>query len=125
MLYQWDLTGAEPARVEVSFWKSTRGSPETKRIANQLFEGSTAGCPEADRLIALHAENWRMERIAAIDRNIMRLAVHELLGGKNPAAVVINEALELTRKFSEPAAGPFVNAILDAIRKSVETPRPA
>lgn len=125
MLYQWELTGAEPARVEATFWKTTRGASQTRQFANQLFEGAVAGAAEADRLIASHAQKWRLERMAAIDRNIMRLAVHELLRGEEPAKVTINEALELAKDFSEDEAGPFVNAVLDAIRKAIETPKPA
>jgi N utilization substance protein B len=125
MLYQWEMARAEPARIEATFWRSTRSSPETRQLANQLFEGAAAGVAEADRLITLHAQNWRIERMAAIDRCILRLGVHELLNGENPAKVVINEALELTKKYSENDAGPFVNAILDAVRKSIEAPKPA
>jgi len=122
MLYQWEMTGVEPARVEASFWKTARGAPDTKSFANKLLEGTVAGSAEADRLIAQHAQNWRVERLAAIDRNILRLAVYELLAGEEPAKVVINEAIELVRTYSESAAGPFVNGILDAIRKSLPAP---
>jgi N utilization substance protein B len=125
MLYQWELARAEPAHIEATFWRSTRSSPETRQLANQLFEGTAAGVAEADRLITLHAQNWRIERMAAIDRSILRLGVHELLSGENPAKVVINEALELTKKYSENEAGPFVNAILDAVRKSIQAAKPA
>jgi transcription antitermination protein NusB len=122
MMYQWELTGAEPARVEATFWRTTRGASQTRLLANTLFEGAAAGSAEADHLIARYAKNWRVERLAAIDRNILRLAVHELLSRDNPPKVVINEALELARKFSEADAGPFVNAVLDSIRKSIEAP---
>lgn len=125
MLYQWEMTGAEPARVEATFWRTTKGSSQTRLLANKMFEGAAMGSAEADRFIALHAQNWRIDRMAAIDRNILRLAVQELLGGENPPKVVINEALELARKYSEAEAGPFVNAVLDAIRKSIEAPKQA
>lgn len=125
MLYQWEITGAEPKGIEATFWKSTKSSPPARLLANTLFEGAAAGSGEADRLIAAHAQNWRVERLAAIDRNILRLAVYELLRGENPPKVVINEALDLAKKFSEADAGPFINAILDAIRKSTEAPKQA
>lgn len=123
MLYQWELTGADPARVEATFWKSTRGAPETRLLANKRFEGAAADSAETDQLIARNAQNWRLERLAAIDRNILRLAAYELLRGEDPPKVVINEALELAKKFSEADAGPFINAVLDAIRKSLEAPK--
>jgi N utilization substance protein B len=119
MLYQWELAHGEPVRIESSFWKATRGSSETRFLANQFFEGTVADAGIVDELIARHSENWRLERMAAIDRNILRLAVHELRRGETPEKVVINEALELAKKYSEPEAVGFVNAILDAIRKSL------
>jgi N utilization substance protein B len=125
MLYQWEISGAEPTQVESTFWRTTKGSSQTRVLANKLFEGAVAGSAEADRLITLHAQNWRIERMAAIDRNILRLAAHELLSGETPPKVVINEALDLAREYSEADAGPFINAILDAIRKSIEAPRQA
>jgi N utilization substance protein B len=123
MLYQWEFSRAEPARVEAAFWKTTRGSNETRFLANQLFEGAAAESAATDELIAKHSENWRLDRMAAIDRNILRLAAHELRRGQTPEKVVINEALELTKKFSEPDAVGFINAVLDAIRKSLAEPK--
>ncbi len=125
MLYQWDLAHAEPAVIQSSFWKTTRGSSETRFLANQLFQGAAGDSAVADQLIARHSENWRLERMAAIDRSILRLAVHELRRGETPEKVIINEALELTKKFSEPEAVGFVNAILDAIRKALAQPKDA
>jgi N utilization substance protein B len=119
MLYQWELAHAEPARVEATFWKATRGSSEQRFLANKLFEGAAADAPATDELIARHAENWRLDRLAAIDRNILRLAVHELRRGEAPEKVVINEALELAKKYSEPDVVGFLNGVLDAIRKSL------
>jgi len=71
-----------------------------------------------DGLITRHAEHWRMERMPAVDRNILRLGVYELLHGPTPAAVTIDEALELTRKFSSEESVQFVNGVLDAIHRS-------
>lgn len=119
MLYQWELAHAEPSRIEATFWKATRGSSEQRFLANKLFEGAAADASVTDELIARHAENWRLERLAAIDRNILRLAVHELRRGEAPEKVVINEALELAKKYSEPDAVGFLNGVLDAIRKSL------
>jgi N utilization substance protein B len=125
MLYQWELAHAEPIRIESMFWKATRGSSEQRFMANKLFEGAAADAPVTDELIARHAENWRFERLAAIDRNILRLSVHELRRGETPEKVVINEALELAKKYSEPDAVGFINGVLDAIRKSLATAKDA
>jgi N utilization substance protein B len=125
MLYQWELAHAEPSRIEATFWKATRGSSEQRFLANKLFEGAAVDAPTTDELIARHAENWRVERLAAIDRNILRLAVHELRRGQTPEKVVINEALELAKKYSEPDAVGFLNGVLDAIRKALAAAKDA
>ena len=74
---------------------------------------------ELDALIVQHAQNWRLERMAIIDRAILRLAIYELRNGETPPQVVLNEAVELAKKFSSEEAGSFVNGILDAIRKAL------
>ena len=117
MLFQWEVGAHDPARVEASFWKRTRAEKKTRDFANKLFEGTVAAERELDRLIEKHAENWRLDRMAAIDRNILRLATYELRAGDSPAKVVINEAVELAKKFSSEDSAPFVNGILDAVRK--------
>lgn len=119
MLFQWEVGAHDPARVEASFWKGARAEKKTRDFANQLFEGTVGAEKELDRLIEKHAENWRLERMAAIDRNILRLGVYELRSGDNPAKVVINEALELAKKFSSEDSAPFINGILDAVRKAL------
>ena len=75
--------------------------------------------PRLDELISKHAENWRLERLAAIDRAILRLAIHEMRATDTPAKVVINEAVDLAKKYSSDDAGGFVNGILDAYRKTM------
>jgi N utilization substance protein B len=79
---------------------------------------------EIDGLIEKHAEHWRMERMAAVDRNLMRAAVAEMLGfPTTPRAVVINEALEVARKFSSPESVQFINGVLDSVGKQLESSR--
>jgi N utilization substance protein B len=92
--------------------------PERDDFAVSLLEGTIAHIEEVDGLIGRHAEHWRMERMPAVDRNILRLGVYELLHGATPAAVTIDEALELTRKFSGEESVQFVNGVLDAIHRS-------
>ena len=86
----------------------------------QLVEGTSARAAAIDRRISEHSENWRLERMPAVDRNILRMAIFEMTERLTPPAVVINEALELARRFSGEESIPFINGILDAIRR--ETP---
>jgi len=118
MLFQWEIGRQAPARVEAGFWKNARAEKTTRAFANQLFEGAVAESAAVDELITRHSTNWRLDRMAAIDRAVLRLAVAELRSGSSPPKVVINEALELAKKFSSEEAAPFINGILDAIYKS-------
>lgn len=118
MLFQWEVGRQEPSRIEEGFWKSARAQKSTKAFANQLFESAATRAEELDTIIRAHAENWRVERMAAIDRAILRLAVAELRTTGTPANVVLNEAIELAKKFSAEESAPFVNGILDAVVKS-------
>jgi len=119
MLFQWDMSQQDLAKLESIFWKGAKGAAQTRTFANQLFEGAAHDAKELDEIIAKHAANWRLERISAIDRAILRLAMHEMRTTDTPAKVVINEAVELAKKFSTDEAGAFVNGILDTYRKSL------
>jgi len=119
MLFEWDIARQDPARIKRSFWKSARAADSTRKFANQLLEGAVAGAASADRLVEKLSTNWRVERLAAIDRNILRLAIFEMRSGSAPSKVAINEALELAKKFSSADAPAFLNGILDAARKSL------
>ncbi len=100
---------------------------ETKSCApddfmEQLVRGTFADSTRIDEAIAAHSEHWRLDRMPAVDRNILRLAIHEMTRLDTPAAVVIDEALELARQFSGDASVPFINGVLDAVRKGLEPP---
>lgn len=120
MLFQWGMNHQLPARIESSFWKSTRGAVSTRKFANELFEGTVAQAGASDELIERLSKNWRIERMSEIDRGILRLAIYELRSGTAPVKVVINEAIELAKKFSSPESTPFLNGILDSAAKSFE-----
>jgi N utilization substance protein B len=120
MLFEWDMTRQATARVEKLFWKSARAADSTRKFANQLFEGTVAEAASIDQLVEKLAENWRLNRLAAVDRSILRLAIYELRFGTAPPKVVIDEALELAKKFSSAEAPAFLNGILDAVFKSLE-----
>ena len=118
MLYQWEQSGAKSAQVESAFWKGAKAEPATRKFANQLFEGAASMAGDLDKIIKQHAKNWRIERMAVIDKNILRLGIYELQSGSDvPAKVVINEAIELAKKYSTEESAPFINGILDAIHK--------
>jgi len=122
MLFQWDMSQQEPAKLEAKFWRAAKAADATRDFANQLFEGTTKETAVLDEIIGKHAENWRFERLAAIDRAILRLAIYELRATDTPPKVVLNEAIELAKKFSSEESGPFVNGILDAFRKTMAAP---
>jgi N utilization substance protein B len=120
MLFEWDMTRQAPSRVEEFFWKSAHAAQETREFANQLFEGAVAQSDSNDQLVGTLSENWRLDRLAAVDRNILRLAIYEFRSGTAPVKVVIDEALELGKKFSSQDASGFLNGILDAAHKGLE-----
>ncbi len=119
MLFQWDMSQQDPAKLEAKFWKSAKAADKTRDFANQLFEGAAKDVAALDEIIGKHCENWRFERLAAIDRAILRLAVHEMSFTGTPAKVVLNEAVELAKKFSSKESGAFVNGVLDSVHKSL------
>ena len=121
MLFEWDMTRQDPARVEKLFWTSARASAPTRKFADVHFEGTVAQAGSIDVLVEKLAENWRLDRLAAVDRSILRLAIYELRSATAPPKVVIDEALELAKKFSSAEAPAFLNGILDAAFKNLET----
>jgi N utilization substance protein B len=115
MLFQWEVGRQEPQRIEEGFWRIARAEKSTKTFANDLFEGVVKHAPELDALVTAHTDNWRLERLALIDRAILRLGVHELRSGRTPRKVVVNEAVELAKTFSSEEAAGFVNGVLDSV----------
>ena len=126
MLFQWELGGHTPEHVISTFLQTQRLDPEVESFARALFEGAVGEVEALDRRVREHAEHWRLERMAAVDRNLLRVALYELLRHpETPPAVVINEALEIARRFSGEDSVEFVNGVLDAIRKTLPAPNPA
>jgi N utilization substance protein B len=120
MLYQWELGGNTPEQVGASFFLERKADSEVETFARGLFRGAVDDIKPLDKLIGEHAKNWRLERMAAVDRSILRLAVYELLHcPETPPSAVINEALEIARRFSGDGSVEFVNGILDSILKSL------
>jgi transcription antitermination protein NusB len=119
MLFQWDMSRQDPAKLEAKFWRTAKAADNTRAFANKLFEGAAKYADELDALIVQHAQNWRLERMAIIDRAVLRLAIYELRTKETPPKVVLNEAVDLAKKFSSEDAGAFVNGILDAVNKAL------
>jgi N utilization substance protein B len=121
MLFQWDMSPEDTARLEARFWRGATAAKQTREMANRLFEGAAAEAGCSDKLLTEHSEHWRLERLAAIDRAVLRLAVYELKQKETPPKVVLNEALELAKKFSSEESSAFVNGVLDAVHKSLKS----
>ncbi len=121
MLFQADMGKQTVDQVRHTFWaEHGAASAEVRGFADDLFRVATDRGAEIDKLIEGHAEHWRMERMAAVDRNLLRAGVAEFLGyPETPRAVVINEALEIARKFSSLESVQFVNGVLDSVAKDL------
>ena len=120
MLYQWEMTGRPEREVVESMAAIRNPSPEARAFGRSLFMGTVRHLEEVDARLEEHSEAWRLDRMAAVDRNILRVAVYELLHTETPPSVVINEALEIAKRFSGPDAAGFVNGVLDAVRQQLE-----
>lgn len=120
MLYQWDVTRASVGEVVWSMDEIRNPSQEARDFGRSLAEETIRRVEEIDALITAQSDRWRLSRMAAVDRNILRIAVYEFLDTETPKRVVINEALEITKRFSAPDAVSFVNGVLDAVCANIE-----
>jgi N utilization substance protein B len=121
ILYQWDMR-KQPVEESIeafygSLYSEENAAPERDEFLEQLVRGTVEKAEEIDALISSHAEHWRLERMPAVDRNLLRLAIYEMRNTETPAPVVIDEALELARRFSTEESVQFVNGVLDAIHR--------
>jgi len=124
MLFQAEMGKQSPEQVRRSFWEQREKVEDDARgFADDLFRVAIDRSGEIDELIQKHAEHWRLERMAAVDRNILRAAVAEFLSyPKTPRPIIINEALEIARKFSAPESVQFINGVLDSVGKAIGAP---
>jgi len=125
MLFQWDITHDTIDRIAVTFFQNQPEESQTiVDFARQLVTGAVDHVEQIDQLISRHAEHWRLDRMATVDRNLLRLAVQEFLYEKDtPKTVVINEAIEIARRFSTQESPQFINGILDSIKKELDKER--
>lgn len=120
MLFQWEVGHHSPDHVVATFLNAKKVEPDVEGFARAIFEGAVREIQALDRLVRRHSEHWRLERMAAVDRNVLRIGLYELLHHpETPPSVVINEALELARRFSGEDSVEFVNGVLDGIRKNL------
>ena len=121
MLYQREMTGEPMETVAREYWRLRTTAPETTEAAERLAKGAAENVQAIDSLIEKSLKNWRFDRIAAVDRNILRLATYELLFSRAiPAAIVLDEAIEMAKRFGEADSPPFVNGVLDAVRRLIK-----
>lgn len=129
ILFQWDMRKESVDRAishyyDTLYSEESETPPKPDKFMEELVRGTVAKAEEIDKLIEARAENWRLERMAVVDRNILRLAIYELMQQSVPAPVVIDEAIELARQFSNDESLAFINGILDAVHRETATQKP-
>jgi N utilization substance protein B len=119
MLFQADMGRQNPDEVRKTFWQAREEvERDTRGFAEDIFRVATAREAEIDGLIEKHSANWKLARMSSVDRNVLRTAVAEMVGFRGtPAPIVINEALEIARRYSSPESINFLNGVLDAIAR--------
>ena len=117
MLFQADVGKHTPEQVKATFWKSgDEVELEVRGFAEDLFRVAIENQEKIDELIVANSKHWRLERMPAVDRNLLRMAIGEMIGFKGtPFPIVINEALEIGRRYSAPESINFLNGLLDAV----------
>ena len=124
-MFLWDMR-KQPIEEALSSFYETLGSEEEPQrtphdeFMEELVRGTTANCAAIDQQIGARSENWRLDRMPVVDRNILRLAVYEMNIVKTPVAVAIDEALELARQFSGDESVSFINGVLDAVHRHAD-----
>ncbi len=123
MLFSYDVTRPSVEELLETFWgELAEASEEVRGFANELTLGTILNLEEIDERIRVRTEHWRIPRMAVVDRNLLRMAVFEFLHQPNtPRTVAINEALEIARRFSTSESTQFINGILDAIKRDLDT----
>ena len=118
MLFQHDMSGNEPDMIITTFDDLQKSKPNTREFAVKIFRGTVDHLSELDDMIQAQAENWRLSRMAVVDRNIIRMSVYEFLHETDtPKLVIIDEAIEIAKKYGTQKSSQFINGILDGILK--------
>jgi N utilization substance protein B len=118
MLFQHDMAGNPPDMIVGTFEDLQKSKPNTREFAERIFRGTVDHIGEIDEMIQAQAENWRLSRMAVVDRNIIRMSVYEFMHEDDtPKLVIIDEAVEIAKKFGTQKSSQFINGILDGILK--------
>ena len=123
LLYQREvgsIEGADLASAITRYWQEHPAPEARQAFTGRLIHGTVGALVEIDALLETAADNWRLSRMAVVDRTVLRLGVYELLAGAAPPAVVIDEAIELARTFSGEEAARFVNGVLDGVKRALD-----
>jgi transcription antitermination protein NusB len=116
MLFGIEATSATPETAIQNFWREFEADPEGRAYADEIVRGVVASFEQVDQLIRTSSTNWRLERMARVDRNLLRLAAWELLSRPDvPRAVILDEAVELAKRYGGEESGAFVNGVLDRL----------
>ncbi len=119
-LYQWDLGGNREERDLEDFFSFRKLSPAATRFCRSLLAGALSTIPQIDQILEEHLQNYQLSRLSTVDRNVLRVAIYELLfSPKTPVAVIIDEAITIAKKYGTQESGRFVNGILDKIKHSL------
>jgi len=122
-LYQLEVHGDRTADLHADFWNLREAKPPVREFAEKLIAGVIASLDEVDALIIKYLQNFELGRLAAVDRNVLRLAIHEMLHCmETPPVVAINEAIEIAKKFGGEDSGRFINGILDKVKGELTRP---
>jgi N utilization substance protein B len=121
ILFQMDLSPAPLEEALEEFWRGKSLKPQVAEFAGRLARGTHENRERIDGVLTSISHHWRVERMAVVDRNILRVALYEMFyETSTPRVVVINEAIEVAKKFGDEESGPFINGILDAVRLRLE-----
>ncbi|MEO8215472.1 MAG: transcription antitermination factor NusB [Acidobacteriota bacterium] len=118
MLFQYDMSGNVPGTIVLTFEDLHKVTPSVRDFAVKLFEGTIHESTRIDEMIVAQADNWRLSRMAVVDRNIIRMSIYEFLHESDtPKLVIIDEAIEIAKKFGTQKSSQFINGILDGVLK--------
>ncbi len=120
MLFQHDVSGMTATESKRMFWECNKVPAEARKFANSLYSDVTKNLKELDEIISRHSKNWKIDRMSAVDRNTIRMAVAEFIYIKSPRAVITDEAVQIAKTYGSDKSGAFVNGILDAILEELE-----
>jgi N utilization substance protein B len=126
ILFEWDARKEPIEDAIASFYdtlydEQSDSKPAPDEFVEKLVKGVVENIAEIDRRLAQHAEHWRIERMPAVDRNVLRLAIYEMMALDTPPPVAIDEAIELARRFSGEESVQFINGVLDAAKREIES----